>query len=111
MLEDPTLDRFIESDGKSFNSLCVTLKAALLRPNKEWIRWVMVVVSCLDLAAGPVVSLLSKVSVFCPSKHIFFAYSVTVTMSSAAEGICTVMVVVDKIAFGPGEFEVGAVLT
>ena len=32
-------------------------------------------------------------------------------MSSAAEGIGAVMIVVDEIAFGSGKFEVGAVLT
>ena len=32
-------------------------------------------------------------------------------MASAAEGIGAVMVVVDEVAFGTGEFEVSAVLT
>ena len=69
----------------------------------------MVVLACLDLAASPIMSLFSKVNVVCPLKEIFFTYSVTVFVSSAAEGICTVMVIVDKVAFCPGEFEVGAV--
>ena len=111
MLKDPSLDRFIESKGKSFYSLCIALKAALLRSNEEWIHRVAIVFSGLDLAAGPVVSLFSKIGVLCPIAEIFVAYSVTVLMSSTAEGIGTVMIVVDKMAFGPGEFEVGAVLT
>ena len=32
-------------------------------------------------------------------------------MASAAEGIGAVMIVVDEVAFGAGEFEVGAILT
>ena len=111
MLKDPPLDRFIESNGKCFYSLCVALKTTLLGPNEEWIHRIMVVFSSLDMAAGPVVSLLSKINVFCPTEEIFFAYVVTIFMPGTAEGIGTVMIVVDKIAFGPGEFEVGAVLT
>ena len=32
-------------------------------------------------------------------------------MASAAEGIGAIMIVVDEVAFGAGEFEVSAVLT
>ena len=94
-----------------FYRLCVTLKTALLRSYEEWIHWVMVVLACLDLAASPIMSLFSKVNVFCPLKEIFFTYFVTVFVPSAAEGICTVLVVVHKVASCPGEFEVSAVLT
>ena len=111
MLKNPSLDRFIESKGEGFYSLCIALKAALLRSNEEWIHRVVIVFSGLDLAAGPVVSLLSEIGVLCTTEEIFFAYFVTVLMSSTAEGIGAVMIVVDKIAFGSGEFEVGAVLT
>ena len=71
----------------------------------------MVVLACLDLAASPIVSLFSQVDVICPLREIFLTYFVTIFVPSAAEGICTVMVIVNKVASGPGEFEVSAVLT
>ena len=111
MLKNPSLDRFIESKGEGFYSLCIALKAALLRSNEEWIHRVAVVFSGLDLAAGPVVSLFSKIGILCITEEVFFAYFIAVLMSSAAEGIGAVMIVVDEIAFGSGKFEVGAVLT
>ena len=71
----------------------------------------MVVLACLDLATGPIMSLFSKMNVICPLKEMLFAYFVTVLMPSAAKSICAVMVIVYKVAFGSGEFEVGAILT
>ena len=111
MLKNPSLNRFIESKREGFYSLCVALKAALLRSNEEWVHRIAIVFPSLDLAAGPVVPLFSEIGVICTTEEMFFTYFVTVLMSSTAEGIGAVMIVVDKIAFGSGEFEVGAVLT
>ena len=111
MLKNPSLNRFIESKGEGFYSLCVALKAALLGSNEEWIHRIAIVFSGLDLATGPVVPLFSKIGILCIAEEVFFTYFITVLMSSAAEGIGAVMIVVDEIAFGSGKFEVGAVLT
>ena len=70
----------------------------------------MVVLACLDLATSPIMSLFTKVSVIRPLKERFFTYFVTVFVPCTAEGTCAVMVIVDEVASGPGEFEVGAVL-
>ena len=111
MLKNPSLDRFIEGKREGFYSLCVTLKAALLGSNEEWIHRIAIVFPSLDLTAGPFVPLFSKVSIFGIVEEIFFTYFITVLMSSAANSIGAVMIVVDEIAFGPGKFEVSAVLT
>ena len=111
MLKNPSLNRLIESKREGFYSLRVTLKAALLRSNEEWVHRVAIVFSGLDLAAGPVMSLFSQIGIFCIAEEIFFAYFIAVLVSSAAEGVGAVMIVVDEVAFGSGEFEVGAVLT
>ena len=88
----------------------VTLKIALLRSYEEWIRWVMVVLTRLDLAASPLMSLFTKMNVFCPLKEMTFTYLVTVLMPCAAERIGTVVVIVNEVAPSSGKFEVGAVL-
>ncbi len=111
MLKNPSLDRFIERKGESFYSLCIALKAALLRSNEEWIHRVAIIFSGLDLAASPAMSLFSQLDIFCIAEEVFFAYIITVLMSGAAEGVGAVMIVVDEVAFCSGEFEVGAVLT
>ena len=111
MLKNPSLNRLIESKREGFYSLRVTLKAALLRSNEEWVHRVAIVFSGLDLAAGPFVSLFSKIGILCITEEVFFTYFIAVLMPSAAEGIGAVMIVVDEIAFGSGKFEVGAVLT
>ena len=42
---------------------------------------------------------------------MFFTYAIAFFMTGAAEGVGAVMIVVDEVAFGAGEFEVGAILT
>ena len=48
--------------------------------------------------------------IFCITKKMFFTYLITVCMSCTTEGIGAVVVVVDEVAFGSGEFKVGAIL-
>ena len=55
-------------------------------------------------------SLFAECNVLRGREEVFFAYAVTLFMASAAEGVGAVVVVVDEVAFGTGEFEVGAVL-
>ena len=55
-------------------------------------------------------SLFAECNVLRGREEVFFAYAVTLFMASAAEGVGAVVVVVDEVAFGAGEFEIGAVL-
>ncbi len=111
MLKNPSLNRFSESKREGFYSLCVALKTALLGSNEEWVHRISIIFPGLDLAAGPVMPLFSKVGIFSIVEEILFAYFITVLVFSAAEGIGAVVIVVDEIAFGSGKFKVGAVLT
>ena len=70
----------------------------------------MVVLTRLDLAASPVMSLFTKMNVICPLKEMRFTYFVTILMPSAAERICAVVVIVNEVASSSGKFEVGAIL-
>ena len=65
----------------------------------------------LDFAAGPVVPLFTEMGIFCIAKEMFFTYLIAVLVSSTAEGVSAIMIVVDKVAFGPGKFEISAILT
>ena len=66
----------------------------------------MVVLTRLDLAAGPLMSLFTKMNVFCPLKEMTFTYFVTVLMPCAAERIGTVVVIVKEVAPSSGKFDV-----
>ena len=69
------------------------------------------VFTSLDYRAAIPVSLLAKCNVLRRCKEMFFTYAIAFFMTGAAEGVGAVMIVVDEVAFGSGEFEVGAVLT
>ena len=111
MLKEPSLDRFIEGKREGFYSLCVTLKAALLGSNEEWVHRIPIILPGLDFTAGPVVPLFSKMSILGIVEEIFFTYFITILMPSTTKSIGAVMIVVDKIAFGSGKLIVSAVLT
>ena len=70
----------------------------------------MVVLACLDLATGPIMSLFSKMNVLGPFKEMRFTYFVAVLMPSAAKSICAVVVIVNEVASSSGKFEVGAIM-
>ena len=110
MLKEPSLDRFIEGKREGFYSLCIPLKAPLFRPNEKWVHRVPVVFSCLNFTTSPVVPLFSKMGIFCIVKKMFVTYFITLFMSRTTESIGAVMVVIDEVAFGSGEFQSRAVL-
>ena len=55
-------------------------------------------------------SLLAECNILRGREEIFFTYAVTFFMAGAAEGVGAVMVVVNEVAFGAGEFEISTVL-
>ena len=111
MLKKPSLDWLIKGKREGFYSLCVPLKAPLFGSDEERVHRISVVFSCLNFATSPVVPLFSKMHIFCIAKKFFFTYFVTFFMSRAAKRIGTVMIVIDKVTLGSGEFEIRAVLT
>ena len=48
--------------------------------------------------------------IFCIVKKMFVTYFITLFMSRTTESIGAVMVVIDEVAFGSGEFKIRAVL-
>ena len=57
-----------------------------------------------------VVTLLAKSDLFIAFEKVHFTCSVTAFQFCAAEGINAVMIIVDRVALGTGEFVFGAVL-
>ena len=110
VLEEPSLDWFIECKREGLYSLCVSLQIPLSRPNEEWVHRVSVIFSCLDFTACPIMPLFPKIDIFCITKEIFLTYFVTVCMSSTTKSIGAIMIVIDEVAFGSGKFKVSAVL-
>ncbi len=55
-------------------------------------------------------SLFAECNVLRGREEMFFTYAVTFFMAGAAEGVGAVMVVVYEVAFGAGEFKIGAIL-
>ena len=55
-------------------------------------------------------SLFAKCNFLGRCKEMLFTYAIAFFMAGAAEGVGAVMVVVNEVAFGAGEFEISAVL-
>ena len=110
MLKEPCLDGLVEGKGEGFYSLCIPLKTPLFGSDEKRVHRISVVFSCLNFAASPVVSLFSKLGVLFIVEKFFVTYFITFFMSRTAESIGAVMVVIDEVAFGSGEFKIRAVL-
>ena len=110
MLKEPSLNGLIEGKREGFYSLCIPLKTPLFGSDEKRVHRISVVFSCLNFAASPVVSLFSKLGVLFIVEKIFVTYFITFFMSRTAESIGAVMIVIDKVSLGSGEFEICAIL-
>ena len=91
--------------------MCVPLQVAFLRADKQGVVRVPPVFSGLNYRAAVSVALLAECCIFRGSEERFFTDAVALGMAGAAEGVSAVMVVVYEVAFGTGEFKIGAILS